>query len=172
MEARNKKLKKTLETMNKRVLYLTDGHGALRSQAVTLAESKLALENSVDRLRGKVRESRDACTETGQGFQVLLTELRRENDLARAEYLGKIGELQKEVEELRVGQDQEEPKADEVNQGGSVLMPGDDPELDMTRQLISNRERIEALSRQNERLSRTLKRLREYRLTTEASANK
>lgn len=49
-----------------------------------------------------------------------------------------------------------------------VLKPEDDPVADMTQQLISNREKIEMLTRQNERLTKTLSRLRKYRLTSQS----
>lgn len=51
---------------------------------------------------------------------------------------------------------------------GTVLKPEDDPVADMTQQLISNREKIEMLTRQNERLTKTLSRLRKYRLTSQS----
>ena len=44
-----------------------------------------------------------------------------------------------------------------------VVKPEDNPEADMTQQLNSNEQKIKELIRQNERLSKTLHRLREHR---------
>ena len=45
-----------------------------------------------------------------------------------------------------------------------VVKPEDNPEADMTKQFNSNQQKIKELIRQNERLSKTLDRLREHRL--------
>lgn len=48
-----------------------------------------------------------------------------------------------------------------------ILMPevSLDPMKDMTRQLLSNKEKVDRLERQNERLLRTLARLQQYSQT-------
>ncbi|XP_015173947.1 PREDICTED: uncharacterized protein LOC107065104 [Polistes dominula] len=113
--------------------------------------------------------NRDACPETERALRILLTELERENHSIKMEYRVKVEELERKLEEMK---NREIVKIydTERNEGElyeeTILMPGDDPELDMTRQLISNRQKIELLQRQNERLSKTLNRLKEYRLTT------
>ena len=85
-----------------------------------------------------------------------------------------MARLQQEIASLRdslISIGRENERARNANDGGTiktnredtVLKPEDDPVADMTQQLISNREKIEMLSRQNDRLSKTLCRLREYR---------
>ncbi|XP_043490356.1 uncharacterized protein LOC122516539 isoform X2 [Polistes fuscatus] len=144
----------------------------LQSQAVSLAENKLELENSVRRLveEKKMVGNRDACLETERALRILLTELERENDSIKMEYNVKVKELERKLEEMKNREENVKEYDTERNEVGlyeeTILMPGDDPELDMTRQFISNRQKIELLQRQNERLSKTLNRLREYRLTT------
>lgn len=46
----------------------------------------------------------------------------------------------------------------------SLVKPEDNPEEDMMQQYNSNQQKIKELTRQNERLSKTLDRLREHRL--------
>lgn len=46
----------------------------------------------------------------------------------------------------------------------SVVKPEDNPEIDMTLQFNSNQQKINELERQNERLSKTIERLKEHRL--------
>lgn len=97
------------------------------------------------------------------------------------EHRKEIGKYQEEIAWLRSTianqMDNEKIKSiddnnsSKVPRGEAVLSPGDDPVADMTRQLITNREKIEVLSRQNERLSKTLHRLREYRLMGQAVSN-
>ncbi|XP_043664632.1 intracellular protein transport protein USO1-like [Vespula pensylvanica] len=137
----------------------------LQSQIVKLAENKLELENSVRGLTEKIVDTRSACLETERALRILLTELQRENDSIKKEYRVKLEKLETELKtEMKYREIEKEPEA--VRSEGlyeeRVLMPGDDPVLDMTRQLISNRRKIEHLQRQNERLSKTLNRLREY----------
>ncbi|XP_043490355.1 macoilin-like isoform X1 [Polistes fuscatus] len=150
----------------------TESWDILQSQAVSLAENKLELENSVRRLveEKKMVGNRDACLETERALRILLTELERENDSIKMEYNVKVKELERKLEEMKNREENVKEYDTERNEVGlyeeTILMPGDDPELDMTRQFISNRQKIELLQRQNERLSKTLNRLREYRLTT------
>ncbi|XP_014599698.1 PREDICTED: UPF0746 protein DDB_G0281301-like [Polistes canadensis] len=113
--------------------------------------------------------NRDACLETERALRILLTELERENDSIKMEYRVKVKELDRKLEEMKNREILKEYDTERNEEGlykETILMPGDDPELDMTRQLITNRQKIELLQRQNERLSKTLNRLREYRLTT------
>ncbi|XP_035740050.1 uncharacterized protein LOC118449502 isoform X2 [Vespa mandarinia] len=141
----------------------------LQSQIVKLAENKLELENSVRGLTEKIVDTRGACLETERALRILLTELQRENDSIKREYRIKLKKLEIEFKgEMKYRDIEKEPDTDKTEglNDERVLMPGDDPMLDMTRQLISNRRKIEHLQRQNERLSKTLNRLREYRLTT------
>ncbi|KAF7409757.1 hypothetical protein HZH68_004138 [Vespula germanica] len=130
----------------------------LQSQIVKLAENKLELENSVRGLTEKIVDTRSACLETERALRILLTELQRENDSIKKEYRVKLEKLETELKaEMKYREIEKEPEA--VRSEGlyeeRVLMPGDDPVLDMTRQLISNRRKIEHLQRQNERLSKT-----------------
>nr|KAF7431605.1 hypothetical protein H0235_004529 [Vespula pensylvanica] len=127
----------------------------LQSQIVKLAENKLELENSVRGLTEKIVDTRSACLETERALRILLTELQRENDSIKKEYRVKLEKLETELKtEMKYREIEKEPEA--VRSEGlyeeRVLMPGDDPVLDMTRQLISNRRKIEHLQRQNERL--------------------
>ena len=96
----------------------------------------------------------------------------------KEEYERTVARLQREIASLRDSLISIE-RARNANDDGTikqireetVLKPEDDPVADMTQQLISNREKIETLSRQNDRLSKTLCRLREYRgqVTTNGS---
>lgn len=83
----------------------------------------------------------------------------------KEEYEGKVEKLRREVAFLS-GKKRDE-NGDSI-EDGTVLKPEDDPVADMTQQLISNREKIEMLTRQNERLTKTLSRLRKYRLTSQS----
>ncbi|XP_031365257.1 uncharacterized protein LOC102678157 [Apis dorsata] len=146
----------------------------LQSQAVALAESKFELEKSVFGLGKEIDDIRDACLESERNTRTLLDESRKENDRLKEEYEEKVEKLRQEVALLS------EKKRDEKIQDtsgdsivgtiedGTVLKPEDDPVADMTQQLISNREKIEMLTRQNERLTKTLSRLRKYRLTSQS----
>lgn len=100
----------------------------------------------------------------------------------KEDYEGTVARLRQEIASLRdslISIGRENERARNANDGGTiktnrddtVLKPEDDPVADMTQQLISNREKIEMLSRQNDRLSKTLCRLREYRgqVTTNGS---
>lgn len=90
----------------------------------------------------------------------------------KEEYKETAEKLQQEIASLRlmvsIKKDNESAKdvsdsdTDKTIQEETILKPEDDPVLDMTQQLISNREKIEILSRQNDRLSKTLCRLRQY----------
>lgn len=57
----------------------------------------------------------------------------------------------------------------EISTNLEIIKPGDDPEKDMVRQLQSNKEKICILLQQNERLSKTLNRLRKHRKTNDRS---
>lgn len=90
----------------------------------------------------------------------------------KEEYKETAEKLQQEIASLRlmvsIKKDNESVKdvsdsdTDKTIQEETILKPEDDPVLDMTQQLISNREKIEILSRQNDRLSKTLCRLWQY----------
>ncbi|XP_012347132.1 alkaline phosphatase-like isoform X3 [Apis florea] len=104
----------------------------------------------------------------------ILREAGKDSIQLKEEYEGKVEKLRQEVallsgkkREERI-QDTNEDSMVGTIEDGTVLKPEDDPVADMTQQLISNREKIEMLSRQNERLTKTLSRLRKYRLTSQS----
>ncbi|KOC64152.1 hypothetical protein WH47_12454 [Habropoda laboriosa] len=177
----NETLRETLEDTRRQMSMLAGENNILQSQAVTLAESKLELEETVIRLRKEIVDTRDAYLETERCTRTLLDESRKENDSLRGKHKQRIDQLEEEIESLRLlisnKKENEGSKSADDNgsikgiRGGRILKPEDDPVADMTRQLISNREKIELLSRQNERLSKTLCRLREHRLTGQTSTN-
>ncbi|XP_017763682.1 PREDICTED: uncharacterized protein LOC108553326 [Eufriesea mexicana] len=168
-------LKETLEDIRRHTSMLAGENNILQSQAVTLAESKLELERTVIGLRKEIDDTRDAYLETERRSTALLDESRKVNDSLKEEYEEKLEKLQREIVSLRSQisdkKDNERTKngddggSVETIQDGTILKPRDDPVADMTQQLVSNREKIEMLSRQNDRLSKTLCRLKEYRLT-------
>ncbi|XP_026667066.1 polyamine-modulated factor 1-binding protein 1-like [Ceratina calcarata] len=184
--ADSKEEKETLEgalnDTRSRLSTLAGENNVLQSQTVALAESKLELEKTVIGLRKEIVVARDAYLETERRYQALLDESRKENDSLKNEYEEKVEQLHQEIASLRAQIiNKKEKKKTKIaedngpvkeNQDGTVLKPEDDPVADMTQQLISNREKIELLSRQNERLSKTLCRLREYRQTTATGSNK
>ncbi|XP_015440396.1 PREDICTED: paramyosin-like [Dufourea novaeangliae] len=165
----NEELERTLESTRKLVVLLTDGNNILQSQTGTLAESKLELEKTVIRLRKEAVDTRDAYLETERRFQMLLDETRKENDSLKEEHKREVGKLQQEIEVLRMTMENQKDaeKMKNINDNNSCkAFKGKemDPIADMSQQLITNREKIEVLTRQNERLSKTLLRLKEYRM--------
>ncbi|XP_076754587.1 uncharacterized protein LOC143425570 [Xylocopa sonorina] len=160
---------------------LAVGNNVWQSQAVTLAESKLELEKTVIGLREGIVDTRDAYLEAERHTRTLLDESRKENDSLREEWKKKVEQLEQEITSLRSlissKKDSDGTRNGDDNgsikgtPNGTVLKPEDDPVADMTQQLISNREKIETLKRQNERLSKTLCRLHEYRLTGQITTN-
>ncbi|XP_076478384.1 uncharacterized protein LOC117157035 [Bombus vancouverensis nearcticus] len=174
LQAENSELKSYFRT------FIAAGeYNILQSQAVTLAESKLELEKTVIGLRKEIVDTRDAYLETERGSRVLLDESRKENESLKEEYKETAEKLQQEIASLRlivsIKKDNESAKdvsdsdTDKTIQEETILKPEDDPVLDMTQQLILNREKIEILSRQNDRLSKTLCRLRQYQRNTISS---
>ncbi|XP_043517573.1 CAP-Gly domain-containing linker protein 1-like [Frieseomelitta varia] len=183
LKERNETLKETLENIRrqmsmldkykKKVLYRGAGeNNILQSQAVTLVESKLELEKTVIGLRKEIVDTRDAYLEAERRCRALLDESCKRNESLKEDYEGTVARLQQEIASLRnslisIGRENERNANDggtmKTNREDTVLKPEDDPVADMTQQLISNREKIEMLSRQNDRLSKTLCRLREYR---------
>ncbi|KAK1128125.1 hypothetical protein K0M31_003610 [Melipona bicolor] len=174
LHAENLELKKLLENAGE--------NNILQSQAVTLAESKLELEKTVIGLRKEIVDTRDAYLETERRCRALLDESCKRNESMKEDYEGAVARLEREIASLRdslISIGRENERARDANDGGTiktsrgdaVLKPEDDPVADMTQQLISNREKIEMLSRQNDRLSKTLCRLREHRgqVTTNGS---
>ncbi|KZC03756.1 hypothetical protein WN55_04212 [Dufourea novaeangliae] len=154
LQAKNSELEDALET---------------GSQTGTLAESKLELEKTVIRLRKEAVDTRDAYLETERRFQMLLDETRKENDSLKEEHKREVGKLQQEIEVLRMTMENQKDaeKMKNINDNNSCkAFKGKemDPIADMSQQLITNREKIEVLTRQNERLSKTLLRLKEYRM--------
>ncbi|XP_034183316.2 uncharacterized protein LOC117605749 isoform X2 [Osmia lignaria lignaria] len=181
LKRENETLKETMEDSRRQISNLTGGNSVLQSQVATLVESKLELEKTVIRLRKEVIDTRDACLETERRTEMLLNESRKENDSMRDEHRKEIERLQQEIASLRtttaIKTKNEKMKNNSCSNNSeglradTILMPEDNPVADMTRQLISNREKIEVLSRQNERLSKTLHRLREYRLMGQITTN-
>ncbi|XP_068979731.1 ERC protein 2-like [Bombus flavifrons] len=179
LKGQNETLEETLEDIRRQMSMLAGEYNILQSQAVTLAESKLELEKTVIGLRKKIVDTRDAYLETERGSRVLLDESRKENESLKEEYKETAEKLQQEIASLRlivsIKKDNESTKdvsdsdTDKTIQEETILKPEDDPVLDMTQQLISNREKIEILSRQNDRLSKTLCRLRQYQRNTISS---
>ncbi|XP_043596920.1 myosin-2 heavy chain-like [Bombus pyrosoma] len=177
LKGQNETLKETLEDIRRQMSMLAGEYNILQSQAVTLAESKLELEKTVIGLRKEIVDTRDAYLETERGSRVLLDESRKENESLREEYKETAEKLQQEIASLRsvvsIKKDNERTEdvseTDKTIQEETILKPEDDPVLDMTQQLISNREKIEILSRQNDRLSKTLCRLRQYQRNTISS---
>ncbi|XP_076279074.1 uncharacterized protein LOC143208488 [Lasioglossum baleicum] len=169
-EREYEQLKNTLESTRRIVAVLTTGNNILQSQTGTLAESKLELERTVIRLRKEAIETRDAYLETERHVRTLLDETRQENNSIKDEHRREVEKLQHEMELLRVGianqqDDMILKNMDENNSLKGFRKEGVDPIADMTRQLDTNREKIEVLTRQNERLSKTLQRLKDYRLS-------
>lgn len=86
----------------------------------------------------------------------------------RREHEREATRLRQEIELLRVTianrEDNEKLKnIDEKNSNKDIRLV--EPIADVTQQLLANREKIELLTRQNERLSKTLQRLEDYRVT-------
>ncbi|XP_053979655.1 tropomyosin Tod p 1.0102-like [Hylaeus volcanicus] len=181
LEEENENLDETLKDARRQISDLTIGNNILQSQTGALVESKLELEKTVITLRKEVVDSRDAHLETERRFQALLNESREEADSVKKVNKKEIERLQQEIASLRLAnptrEDKERVKStpDDISSKEchkeTIVKPEDDPVADMTRQLITNREKIEVLTRQNERLSKTLSRLKEYRLTAQSMSN-
>ncbi|PBC32386.1 alkaline phosphatase, tissue-nonspecific isozyme [Apis cerana cerana] len=170
LKRQNETLKETLGDIRRQMSMLAGENKILQSQAVALAESKFELEKTVIGLGKEIDDIRDARLESERNTRTLLDESRKENDCLKEEYEGKVEKLRQEVAFLSGKKREDEKDANGDSMVGTiedaiVLKPEDDPVADMTQQLISNREKIEMLTRQNERLTKTLSRLRKYRLT-------
>ncbi|XP_066582665.1 putative golgin subfamily A member 6-like protein 19 [Prorops nasuta] len=145
----------------------------LREKETTSGEVETNLTQKIEAFVKEIEELREREDRANQAN----AELNRKLEVRGAE----IGELQIKLEivedEARRLREKEirllEFEKKEAEQGdrclGSVKdvkvrVIGGDPVVDMTRQLNSNREMIEKLTRQNERLSKTLNRLQDYRI--------
>ncbi|CAK9798528.1 hypothetical protein ANTPLA_LOCUS1638 [Anthophora plagiata] len=182
-------MKETLEDTRRQMSMLAGENNILQSQVVTLAESKLELERTVIRLRKEIVDTRDAYLETERCARALLDESRKENvTIEHIQHNRKfsrkcfsLSTSGKSITSLRLlfwnKKANERTKSVNDNgsikgiQGANVLKPEDDPVADMTQSRILNRAKIELLSRPNKRLSKTLCRQREYRLTGQTTTN-
>ncbi|CAD1479751.1 unnamed protein product, partial [Heterotrigona itama] len=166
-------LQKTVIGLRKEIVDTRDAYLETERRCRALLDESCKRNESVSLARAirPITISHLARSKSKSGWMVLVdyTSIH-----LKEEYEGTVARLEQEISSLReslISIERGYERARNANDDGTikqirekiVLKPEDDPVADMTQQLITNREKIKTLSRQNDRLSKTLCRLREYR---------
>ncbi|XP_033230598.1 interaptin-like [Belonocnema kinseyi] len=172
MNQKNLELTSALQEARKNMSVLADCNQLVQNQLVEISDTKIALERTIQALKTELDLKEEKCVEI-EKLQGSIMELEKENKFIKTEFECKIEQLATNCLTSRNNQNCRCTASDEkliksnsssYSQVKKAVKSDDNPEADMTQQFNSNQQKIKELVRQNERLSKTLDRLREHRL--------
>ncbi|XP_051156038.1 centromere-associated protein E-like [Leptopilina boulardi] len=156
---------------------LVECNQIIQKQLIEVIITKSSLEKTIDTLNNQLEINKEKSNFEIQNLHDVISNLQLENINIKREFECRIAKLEEKVSRKSLTNRNNQncrctgsvEKLTKTNSNSysrmkSVVKSEDNPEVDMTQQFNSNQQKIKELTRQNERLSKTIERLREYRL--------